>query len=68
MAKSSPTCLWLWLALAAAIVLAADALSSTSRAAGLFRGEGLWAGLDLAESHCSPAASDGCTAGRTARG
>ncbi len=53
---------------AAAIVLAADALSSTSRAAGLFRGEGLWAGLDLAESHCSPAASDGCTAGRTARG
>ena len=34
---------------AAAIVLAADALSSTSPAAGLFRGEGLPAGLDLAE-------------------
>ena len=38
---------------AAAIVLAADALSSTSPAAGLFRGEGLPAGLDLAEPHCT---------------
>jgi len=47
----------------AAIILAADALSSTTRAAGLFRGEELWAGLDLAEPHCSPAAATGCTAG-----
>ena len=51
---------------AAAMVLAADALSSTSPAAGLFRGEGLPEALDLAEPHCADAgvAADGCTAGR----
>lgn len=47
----------------AAVILAADVLSSTSPAAGLFRGEGLWAGLDLAEPHCPPAAAAGCTSG-----
>jgi hypothetical protein len=46
----------------AAIVLAADALSSTTPAAGLFRGEGLPAALDLAEPHCSGEAAKGCTA------
>jgi len=38
---------------AAAVVLAADALSSASPASGLFRGEGLPAPLDLPESSCS---------------
>jgi len=47
---------------AAAIVLAADALSRTSGAAGLFRGEGLPAGLDLAEPQCTGRAAQGCTA------
>jgi hypothetical protein len=47
----------------AAVVLAADALSSRSPAAGLFRGEGLPVGLDLAEPHCTGAAAAGCTAG-----
>ncbi len=37
---------------AAAMVLAADALSGATAAAGLFRGEGLPVGLDLAEPHC----------------
>ncbi len=44
----------------AAMVLAADALSNTSPAAGLFRGEGLPAALDLAEPHCGDAI-EGCT-------
>jgi hypothetical protein len=48
---------------AAAMILAADALSNTSPAAGLFRGEGLPAGLDLAESQCTGDAAAGCTAG-----
>jgi hypothetical protein len=43
---------------AAAMVLAADALSSTTPAAGLFRGESLPAGLDLAESTCTGAGGD----------
>jgi hypothetical protein len=38
---------------AAAIVLAADALSGATGASGLFRGEGLPAPLDLPESSCS---------------
>jgi hypothetical protein len=38
---------------AAAIVLAADALSGATAASGLFRGEGLPAPLDLPESSCS---------------
>jgi hypothetical protein len=42
------------------MVLAADALSNTSPAAGLFRGEGLPAALDLAEPHCGDAI-EGCT-------
>ncbi len=37
---------------AAAMVLAADALSRTSPASGLFRGERLPGGLDLAEPYC----------------
>jgi hypothetical protein len=45
----------------AAMVLAADALSNTSPAAGLFRGESLPAALDLAEPHCGDATA-GCTA------
>jgi hypothetical protein len=45
---------------AAAMVLAADALSNTTPAAGLFRGEGLPEALDLAEPHCGDA-TDGCT-------
>jgi hypothetical protein len=45
----------------AAMVLAADALSDTTPAAGLFRGECLPAALDLAEPHCGDAA-EGCTA------
>ncbi len=48
---------------AAAIILAADALSNASPAAGLFRGETLPVGLDLAESRCRGAAAAGCTAG-----
>jgi hypothetical protein len=47
----------------AAMVLAADALSSTSPAAGLFRGECLPAALDLAEPHCGGDAATACTAG-----
>ncbi len=47
---------------AGAIVLAADALSGTTPAAGLFRGEGLPATLDLAESECPLGAPGGCTA------
>jgi hypothetical protein len=43
-----------------AMVLAADALSNTTPAAGLFRGEGLPAALDLAEPHCGDAI-EGCT-------
>ena len=43
-----------------AMVLAADALSSTTPAAGLFRGECLPAALDLAEPHCGDA-TEGCT-------
>jgi hypothetical protein len=46
----------------AAMILAADALSSTTPAAGLFRGECLPAALDLAEPHCSGDAAVGCTA------
>jgi hypothetical protein len=42
------------------MVLAADALSDTTPAAGLFRGECLPAPLDLAEPHCGDA-TDGCT-------
>ena len=45
----------------AAMVLAADALSGTTPAAGLFRGECLPAPLDLAEPHCGDA-MEGCTA------
>jgi hypothetical protein len=48
---------------AAAMVLAADALSGTSPAAGLFRGEGLPEALDLAEPQCSGPEAYGCTAG-----
>jgi hypothetical protein len=44
----------------AAMVLAADALSNTTPAAGLFRGEGLPEALDLAEPHCGDATA-GCT-------
>jgi hypothetical protein len=47
---------------AGAIVLAADALSNATPAAGLFRGESLAARLDLAESQCTGAAAAGCTA------
>ena len=50
----------------AAMVLAADALSDTTPAAGLFRGEGLPAPLDLAEPHCGDA-TDGCTVSGGAR-
>jgi hypothetical protein len=46
----------------AAMILAADALSSTSPAAGLFRGECLPAALDLAEPHCTGDPTQGCTA------
>jgi hypothetical protein len=46
----------------AAMVLAADALSNTSPAAGLFRGEGLPAALDLAEPHCNGTSIQDCTA------
>ena len=37
------------------MVLAADALSDTTPAAGIFRGESLPDGLDLAEPHCGDA-------------
>jgi len=47
---------------AAAVVLAADALSSTSAAAGLFRGERLAPALDLPAVRCRGAASATCTA------
>jgi len=47
----------------AAMVLAADALSSATPAAGLFRGECLPAALDLAEPHCTGDAAKECTAG-----
>ncbi len=47
---------------AASIVLAADALSDTSGAAGLFRGERLAPALDLAAARCRGAASATCTA------
>lgn len=43
---------------AAAMVLAADALSGATGAAGLFRGESLPAGLDLAESTCTGLGGD----------
>jgi hypothetical protein len=49
---------------AGAIVLAADALSNATPAAGLFRGESLAASLDLAESQCTGALASGCTAPR----
>jgi len=45
----------------AAVILAADALSGTSGAAGLFRGQHLPASLDLPESAC-PGPAAGCTA------
>jgi hypothetical protein len=48
---------------AAAIVLATDALSGASGASGLFRGEGLPAGIDLAESGCPGGDGWGCPAG-----
>jgi hypothetical protein len=48
---------------AAAIVLAADALSGATAASGLFRGEGLPAPLDLPESSCSWGTGD-CSARR----
>jgi hypothetical protein len=47
---------------AAAVVLAADALSDTSEAAGLFRGERLAPALDLSAGRCRGAASATCTA------
>ena len=46
--------------------LAADALSNTTPAAGLFRGEGLPEALDLAEPHCGDA-TDGCAVRDTQR-
>lgn len=49
---------------AAAIVLAADALSGTTPAAWLFRGEGLPAPLDLPESSCSWGTTAECSARR----
>ena len=49
-----------------AMVLAADALSDTTPAAGLFRGNGLPAPLDLAEPHCGDAA-EGCTVAESPR-
>jgi hypothetical protein len=47
---------------AAAIVLAADALSSATPAAGLFRSEGLIDTLDLAGPRCDDRSSGPCTA------
>jgi hypothetical protein len=48
---------------AAAVILAADALSGATPASGLFRGEGLPAPLDLPESSCSWGTSE-CSARR----
>jgi hypothetical protein len=47
---------------AAAVVLAADALSATTGASGLFRGERLAPSIDLASGRCRGAASAACTA------
>jgi hypothetical protein len=47
---------------AAAVVLAADALSSASGGSGLFRGERLAPALDLSTGRCRGAASATCTA------
>ena len=47
---------------AASIILAADALSSTSPAAGLFRGETLEGTLDLAGPTCDQRHTGDCTA------
>ena len=47
---------------AAAIILAADALSSTSPAAGLFRGETLEGTIDLAGPTCDQQHTGPCTA------
>jgi hypothetical protein len=47
---------------AAAVVLAADALSATTAASGLFRGERLAPNLDLASGRCRGPASVACTA------
>jgi hypothetical protein len=48
---------------AGAIILAADALSSTTPAAGLFRGEGLVGTIDLSGPRCETRAAGGrCTA------
>jgi hypothetical protein len=53
---------------AAAIILAADALSTSSPAAGLFRGECIPEGLDFADSQCcSGEAHFGCTARESTR-
>ena len=41
--------------------MAADALSNTTAAAGLFRGETLGEALDLAGVACDGAAGDDCT-------
>ncbi len=46
---------------AGAIIMAADALSNTTPAAGLFRGETLGEALDLAGVACDVSAQDGCT-------
>jgi hypothetical protein len=48
---------------AAAVILAADAISSTTPAAGLFRGERLAPALDLPAGRCRGAASSVCTLG-----
>jgi hypothetical protein len=48
---------------AAAIILAVDALSSTSPAAGVFRGDRLAPPLDIPAGRCRGAASADCTAG-----
>jgi hypothetical protein len=53
---------------AAAMVLAADALAGASPAAGLFRGEGLPGGLDLAEPECPGLDGSGCHVRRQGRG
>ncbi|MCL4446103.1 MAG: prenyltransferase [Actinobacteria bacterium] len=50
---------------AGAIILAADALSNCSPAAGLFGGEGIPDRLDLAESKCDGDRLPGCTASVT---
>jgi hypothetical protein len=47
---------------AAAVVLAADALSGTTAASGLFRGERLAPTIDLASGRCRGAGSVACTA------